>query len=91
MELWYFTQEGCANTSQNQHTQNEDTFGLTKVDDMVSLRPVAALKASKNVVQDIDLTWRQMAITKTILIQQITKFHWSDDAVNSLAEFFMNL
>ena len=58
---------------------------------MVSLRPVASLKASKNVIQDIDLTWHQMAIAKTILIQQITKFHWLDNAITSLAEFFMNL
>ena len=58
---------------------------------MVSLRLVASLKASKNVIQDIDLTWHQMAIAKTILIQQITKFHWSDNAITSLAEFFMNL
>ena len=91
MELWYFTQEGCADASQNQYTQNKDTFGLTKVGDMVSLRPVVSLKASKNVIQDINLTWHQMTIAKTILIQQITKFHWLDDAITLLAEFFMNL
>jgi hypothetical protein len=91
LELWYFTQEGCADASQNQHTQNEDTFSLTRIDDMVSLRPVSALKASKNVVQDIDLTWRQLEIAKTILIQQLTKFHWPEGAITSLAEFFMNL
>ena len=69
VELWYFTQEGCADVSQNQHTQNKDTIGLTKVNNMVSLRLVASPKASKNVIQDINLTWHQMAIAKTILIQ----------------------
>ena len=49
-ELWYFTQEGCAD-AMHQRTQNEDSFGLTKVDDCyvpvsqvnpvsVSVRPV---------------------------------------------------
>jgi hypothetical protein len=89
-ELWYFTQEGCAD-AMHQHTQNEDTFGLTKVDDMVSFRPVSALKASKNVIQDIDLTWRQMEIAKTTLIQQITKSGWAEKAVTTLAQFFMSL
>lgn len=89
-ELWYFTQEGCAD-AMHQQTQNEDTFGLSKVDDMVSFRPVSALKASKNVVQDVDLSWRQMEIAKTTLIQQITKCGWADKAITALAQFFMNL
>ena len=89
-ELWYFTQEGCADTM-HQRTQNEDSFGLTKVDDTVSFRPVSALKASRNVVQDADLSWRQMEIAKMTLIQQITKCGWAQKAVTALAQFFMNL
>jgi hypothetical protein len=91
VELWYFTQEGCADAAQNQRTQNEDTFGLTKIDDMVTLRPVAALKASKNITPDIELTWHQMEIAKTILIRQISKCRWPDKSITSLAQFFMNL
>jgi len=89
-ELWYFTQEGCAD-AMHQQTQNEDTFGLTKVDDVVSFRLVSALKASRNVVQDVDLTWRQMEIAKTTLIQHITKCGWAEKAITALAQFFMNL
>lgn len=89
-ELWYFTQEGCAD-AMHQQTQNEDTFGLSKIDDVVSFRPVSALKASKNVIQDVDLTWRQMEIAKTTLIQHITKCGWPKKVVTTLAEFFMNL
>ena len=74
-----------------QWTQNEDTFGLTKVDDMVSFRPMSALKASGNVVQDTELSWHQMEIAKTTLIQQITKCGWAQKAVTALAQFFMNL
>ena len=74
-----------------QRTQNEDTFGLTKVDDMVSFRPVSALKASGNVVQDTELSWCQMEIAKTTLIQQITKCSWAQKAITALTQFFMNL
>lgn len=91
VELWYFTQEGCADATQNQRTQNEDTYGLTKVDEMVSLRPVSALRASKNAIQDVDLTWRQMAIAKTTLIKQLTKYRWPERNIMALAQFFMNL
>ena len=91
VELWYFTQEGCADASQNQQTQNEDTFGLTKSDDMVTLRPISALKASGNAILDIDLTWHQMEIAKLMLIQHMTKCHWPEKAVTSLAQFFMNI
>ena len=89
-ELWYFTQEGYAN-AMHQHTQNKDSFGLSKVDDVVSFRPVSALKASKNVLQDSDLTWCQMEIAKTTPIQHITKCKWPEKAVTALAQFFINL
>ncbi|KAG5650902.1 hypothetical protein H0H81_010590 [Sphagnurus paluster] len=89
-ELWYFTQEGCANIMHLQ-IQNEDTFSLMKIDDVVSFRPVSALKALKNVIQDIDLTWPQMEIAKTTLIQNITKCGWAEKATTVLAQFFMNL
>lgn len=57
VELWYFTQEGCAQAAQNQCTQMEDTFGLSKVNDVVMLKLVAAIKASNNAIPDIELTW----------------------------------
>ena len=56
MELWYFTSEGCSDASQHQLTQYDDAFGLTKVDDVVALKSVSSLKASKNVVPDAELS-----------------------------------
>jgi hypothetical protein len=91
LELWYLTQEGCADAAQHQHMQNDDTFGLTKVDNVVALRQVSALRASKNVVPDVSLSFRQMSIAKTALIQQMTKFQWPNKAITALAEFFTNL
>ena len=91
LELWYLTQEGCADAAQNQHTQSDDTFGLTKIDDVVALRQVSALRASKNVIPDANLSFRQMSIAKTALIQQMTKFQWPNKAITALAEFFTHL
>jgi hypothetical protein len=68
LELWYITQEGCTDAAQHQHIQNDDTFGLTKVDNMVALRQISMLRTSKNVIPDANLSFRQMSIAKTSLI-----------------------
>jgi len=91
LELWYLTQEGCADAAQQQHTHSDDTFGLTKIDDVVALRQVSALRASKNAIPDANLSFRQMSIAKTTLIQQMTKFQWPNKAITALADFFTHL
>lgn len=91
LELWYLTQEGCTDAAQHQHTQNDDTFGLTKVDDLVALRQVSALRASKNVVPDVNLSFQQFSIAKTILIQQMTRCQWPNEAIGALADFFTHI
>ena len=57
VELWYFTPEGCSDATQLQTTQHDDAFGLTKVDEFVTLKSISSVKASKNVVADADLTF----------------------------------
>ena len=84
-ELWYFTD------AMHQWTQNEDTFSLTKVDEVVSFRPVSALKASRNIIQDMELSWQQMKISKTTLIQHIIKCSQAQKAITPLVQFFMNI
>ena len=81
----------CADAAQQQHTQNDDTFGLTKVDDVVALIQVSALRALKNVIPDASLSFRQMSIAKTALIQQMSKFQWPNKAITALADFFTHL
>jgi hypothetical protein len=57
LELWYLTQEGCADAAQHQHTQNNNTFGLTKVDNVKALRQVSVLRAFKNTVLDANMSF----------------------------------
>ena len=37
VELWYFTNEGCAEAQVSSRAQSDDMYGLTKVDDLVVL------------------------------------------------------
>jgi hypothetical protein len=91
VELWYLTPEGCSDATQFQSTQHDDTFGLTKVDDLVTLKSISSLKASKNVLLDIDLTFRQMSMVKNAFISLMTKYQWSAKAINAFAQLFTQL
>jgi hypothetical protein len=91
VELWYLTPEGCADATHHQSTQNDDAFGLAKVDDMVVLKSVSSLRALKNVVPDSELTFRQMSMAKNAFIPLMTKNHWSEKAINSFAQLFTKL
>ena len=91
VELWYLTPEGCSDASQFQLTQNEDVFGLAKVENMVTLKAVSSIKASKNVLPDAELSFRQMSMAKNTLIPLMTKFQWSEKAINAFAQLFTQL
>jgi hypothetical protein len=88
VELWYFTPEGCSDATQLQLTQHDDTFGLTRVDDMVTLKPISSLKASKNVIPDTELSFRQVSMAKNAFIPLMTKYQWSEKAINAFAQLF---
>jgi hypothetical protein len=46
IELWYFTQEGCADALDNQQAVAEDAYGITAVDNFMALKPVSSFRAS---------------------------------------------
>ena len=91
VELWYFTPEGCSDATQLQLTLHDDTFGLTKVDDLVALKSISSLKASKNVVPDAELSFRQVSMAKNAFIPLMTKYQWSEKAINAFAQLFTQL
>ena len=91
VELWYFTPEGCADATQLQTTQHNNAFGLTRVDDLVTLKSIASVKASKNVIPDTDLSFRQISMAKNALIPLMTKYQWTEKAINAFAQLFTQL
>jgi hypothetical protein len=91
VELWYLTPDGCADATQRQLTQPDDTFGLTKVDDFVTLKSVSSLRASRNVIPDAELSFRQMSMAKNTFIPLMTKYQWPPKAINAFAQLFTQL
>ena len=66
-------------------------MGLTRVDDVVALKSISSLKASKNVVLDVDLSFRQMSMAKNAFIPLMSKYQWSEKAINAFAQLFTQL
>ena len=58
---------------------------------MISLRSISAVRASKNVIQDIDLSWNQLMYAKTSYLQQLGKAGWPQKHVDALTHFFIGL
>ena len=91
VELWYLTTEGCSDATQHQLTQHDDAFGLAKVDDMVTLKSFSSIRASKNVVPDAELSFRQMSMAKNAFIPLMAKYQWSEKAITAFAQLFTQL
>ena len=71
--------------------QHDDTFGLTKVDDIVTLKSVSSIKASKNVIPNAKLSFCQMSMAKNTFILLMMKHQWSVEAINTFAQLFTQL
>src|SRR5271156_2424146 len=91
VELWYLTTEGCSDATQHQLTQHDDAFGLAKVDNMVTLKSFSSIRASKNVIPDAELSFRQMSMAKNAFIPLMAKYQWSEKAITAFAQLFTQL
>jgi len=92
VELWYFSPEGCLDASLSQRSASEDAFGISKSDsDLMVLRPVASVRASRKSVRDELLTWDQMSIGTALFLRHITLYHWPAPAFEALSLFWYKL
>ena len=91
IKLWYFTEEGCSEVQETNRTLPEDAYGITQVNDLVTLKPVTAFKASKNAISDADLTWRQMSIGKNTMLCYMEICNWPQKHAESFARFYLHL
>ena len=56
VKLWYLTKEGCFEATKQAWSQADDAFGLLATSEVLTLRPVASVKASKNARVDHELS-----------------------------------
>ncbi|KAG6824810.1 hypothetical protein H0H87_010956 [Tephrocybe sp. NHM501043] len=90
-KLWYFSMEGCEDALRTQQTEANDSFGMTRIGELVTLHPVASVQVSKCVIQDKDLTWEQFHYAHRCFIQHIMKSKWPDEHAQALLRFFIEI
>jgi hypothetical protein len=93
IELDYFTTRGCreAGTDTN-HSISHDTLTFTQLDDSIAIRPLAAIRPSKNIRRDEDLSWEEMWDAKNTLLHFMALSGvWPAEHAESLAAFFVAL
>ncbi|KAF8813061.1 hypothetical protein BYT27DRAFT_7251289 [Phlegmacium glaucopus] len=94
VELSYFTPEGCAAAMEDRDgakTATDEAFGIAEVNGIMALKPITSLKATKNVVKDKDLSWRQMTMGKNSMLHHMSKLGWPEKHINALAHFYFKL
>ncbi|KAK6981673.1 hypothetical protein R3P38DRAFT_2807876 [Favolaschia claudopus] len=75
----------------NRGVASDDTFGITRSDDVLALAPVSVSKPSDKVILDENLTWSEMSAAKTLLVKEMEAAKWPKEYVMALAQFFYNL
>ena len=93
VELDYFTTKGCreAATDSNKSV-SQDTLTFTQVGDSFAIRPMAALRPSKQIRNDEDLSWEEMMDAKNVMLHYMAKSGvWEDEHATALASFYINL
>ena len=65
---------------------------FTQVGDTFAIRPMAALRPSKQIRNDEDLSWEEMMDAKNVMLHFMAKSGaWEDEHATALASFYINL
>ncbi|KIK92588.1 hypothetical protein PAXRUDRAFT_13152 [Paxillus rubicundulus Ve08.2h10] len=82
---------GCSEASKYNRSNADETFRISKVDDILMLRSVTAVKASHNSVEDHNLSFEAFLQAKNNLLFYAKKASWPGKHLDALAEFFWNV
>ena len=93
IELDYFTTKGCREAQMDNYKSiSHDTLVFMQLEDTIAIHPLAALRPSKHIRNDEDLSWEEMLGAKNMLLRSMAKSAvWPVTHVESLAAFYVNL
>jgi hypothetical protein len=83
-ELWYFSDEGCADAATASQSTINNTLTLTQVGDDLTLQPLSTSRPSPRVRKDHDLTFPQFLTAYKHYLQYIIDAGWPAVNVASL-------
>ncbi|KAF8121646.1 hypothetical protein EV363DRAFT_1301765 [Boletus edulis] len=89
VELWYFTHAGRLDAAKfSNKSQADDTFGISRVDDHLTVHSIASVRASHNVLSDHDLSFSEFLRAKNVFLDHARKAEWPIAHLDTLAKFF---
>lgn len=91
VDLWYFSAKGCAKAASKSTLQADDSLGITKTGGTFSFKPLAATKASRNVIQDQLLSFESFLYAKNNFLVYVRKANWPVGNIDTLSLFFWKL
>ena len=93
VELDYFTTRGCRDAmSDTSKSVSHDTLTFTQLGDTFAIRPLAAVRPSKHIRNDEDLSWEEMMDAKNVMLHFMGKSGaWQAEHTLCIATFFVNL
>ena len=69
----------------------KDTFTISTDDDVLLLRPMMAAKTSSKPIPDEQLSFHQVMIAKSLLMEHMAAQGWPETHVYALTEFFLKM
>ncbi|KIK81459.1 hypothetical protein PAXRUDRAFT_15231 [Paxillus rubicundulus Ve08.2h10] len=66
----------------------DNTFGISKINDMLAVHPIASVKASHNVLPDHELTFPEFLSARNCFLDHAKKANWLMTNLDALAKFF---
>ncbi|KAF8129358.1 hypothetical protein EV363DRAFT_1169125 [Boletus edulis] len=91
VELWYFTKEGCFEATKQSRSQADDAFGILAANEVLTLRPVASVKASRNAKADHELSLTEILQARTSFLEHLKEAGWPNKHISALFTFFWTL
>lgn len=91
-ELWYHTEAGSADAADADRSVSQSAVTFTYDSGQMQLAPAAAHKPSTKAVPDARLSWRDMDMGATDMVERMDREpNWPREHVEALGAFFMEL
>ena len=93
IKLDYFTERGCRLASTDTTKSiSHNTLAVTQIEDTIAIHPLAAMRPSKHIRCDEELSWEDMLDAKNSMLSFMEEFKvWPEEHTKLLANFFFKL
>ena len=93
IKLDYFVMRGCREVFVDMNKSiSHDTLAFTQIEDTITIHPLAALRPSRHIRNNKDLSWVEMLQAKNVMLHFIAKSRaWPATHTEAFAVYYVNL